>query len=369
MKLKNYHLEDEENLISPALIYYKDAIAKNMQRTIELAEGSKRLWYHVKTHKTRQLVEMQLGLGITRFMCATIPEAEVTASVGAEHVLLAYALVGPNIKRYISLIKAFPKTQFWAMGDNVDVLRQLSDAAFKAKIIIPTVLDVNVGQNRTGFPLVSLEDSYSKCYKMHGLSLRGMHCYDGHNHQVDKNERQAAVDVMNAKIESVRQAIIARGLVCDTIITGGTPSFPCHAKSSNYFLSPGTSFVSDARYGREAPDLELYEAGAIMTRVVSTPSPDTFTLDLGSKGISCDQPIRGELVGVKAKAMFQSEEHWLWKMEEGHEAERPEIGSIHYVIPSHICPTTVLYPAILVAEDSRIVDKWDVLARCRYLTY
>lgn len=106
-----------------------------------------------------------------------------------------------------------------------------------------------------------------------------------------------------------------------------------------------------------------------MTRVVSHPASNTFTLDLGSKGISCDQPVRGELVGVAAKAMFQSEEHWLWKMEEGHEAERPQIGDILYVIPSHICPTTVLYPSILVAENGKIVDEWETVARVRMLTY
>ncbi|MGI6668999.1 MAG: D-TA family PLP-dependent enzyme [Acetivibrionales bacterium] len=369
MKLKNYHIEGEENLVSPALIYYRDAIVKNMHRTIELAGGADRLWYHVKTHKTKEIVEMQKSMGITRFMCATISEAEVTASVGVEHILLAYALVGPNIKRFIELTKAFPKTQFWAMGDDLRVLRQLSDAAVEAKLVIPTILDVNVGQDRTGVRLEDVEEFYAECYKLPGINLRGLHCYDGHNHQIDINDRQTAVDVMDEKIENVRQAILARGMVCDTIITGGTPSYPCHARTSNYFLSPGTSFVCDARYGKDHPDLELYEAGAILTRVISHPSHDTFTLDLGSKGISCDQPVRGEIVGVKAKPLFQSEEHWVWKMEEGHESERPEIGSIQYVIPSHICPTTVLYPTILVAENGKLVDEWNVVARGRRLTY
>ena len=48
MKLENYHLEGEENIISPALIYYRDAIVENTKRTIELAGGAGRLWYHAK---------------------------------------------------------------------------------------------------------------------------------------------------------------------------------------------------------------------------------------------------------------------------------------------------------------------------------
>lgn len=369
MKLKNYHLKDEEKLVSPALIYYRDAIVKNTQRTIELAEGVDRLWYHVKTHKCRELVKMQIDMGFTHFMCATIAEAEMTASVGAENILVAYALVGPNIERFIQLTLGMPQSQFWALGDDLEMLRLLSQAAEKQKIMIPVLLDVNVGQDRTGVALENVEAFYVECSKLPGLNIRGLHCYDGHNHQIDRNERQAAVNEMDSRIEKVRQAIEGRGLVCDTIIVGGTPSFPCHAKASSYFLSPGTSFVMDARYGKDAPDLELWEAGAIMTRVVSHPAANTFTLDLGSKGISCDQAVRGELVGVNAKALFQSEEHWLWQMEEGHEAERPEIGDILYVIPSHICPTTVLYPSILVAENGELVDEWETVARVRRLTY
>ena len=341
MKLENYHVKGEEKIVSPALIYYRDAIVKNTQRTIELAGGANRLWYHVKTHKTRELVKMQMEMGFTHFMCATISEAEMAASVGAENVLVAYALVGPNIERFIDLTLGMPGTQFWALGDDYDTLLQLSAAAREKGITIPVLLDVNVGQDRTGVLLSETADYYERCSRLPNLQMRGLHCYDGHNHQVDVEERQKAVDEMDRKIEEV----------------------------SDYFLSPGTSFVMDARYGKDAPDLKLWEAGAIMTRVVSHPASNTFTLDLGSKGISCDQPVRGELVGVAAKAMFQSEEHWLWKMEEGHEAEHPQIGDILYVIPSHICPTTVLYPSILVAENGKIVDEWETVARVRMLTY
>ena len=52
MKLENYHVKGEEKIVSPALIYYRDAIVKNTQRTIELAGGANRLWYHVKNQRT-----------------------------------------------------------------------------------------------------------------------------------------------------------------------------------------------------------------------------------------------------------------------------------------------------------------------------
>ena len=369
MKLPNYHIDREDQIISPALIYYRDAIVENMMRTIQLAGGADRLWYHVKTHKTRELVKMQRDMGITHFMAATIAEAEMAASAGAEHVLVACALVGPNAERFVALSKGMPETRFWALGDDAAALRRLSDAAKAGGISIPVLVDVNVGQDRTGVPLQQVPAFFESCSGLPNLQLCGMHCYDGHNHQIDVNERQRAVDEMDCAIEAVRQEVLRRGFPCGTVIVGGTPSFPCHAKACDYFLSPGTSFVMDARYGREAPDLGLWEAGAILTRVVSHPASNTFTLDLGSKGISCDQPIRGELVGVQAEALFQSEEHWLWKMKEGCEADRPAIGDVLFVIPSHICPSTVLYDQILAAEGGRIVEQWEIVARKRKLTY
>src|SRR5699024_11933906 len=93
-----------------------------------------------------------------------------------------------------------------------------------------------------------------------------------------------------------------------------------------------------------------------------------FTLDLGCKGIASDPAgARGVVVGLEnAEALFQSEEHWTYRMLPGHEAERPAIGAVFYVLPTHICPTTSLYSAALVAENGRITGRWTVDARrCR----
>ena len=260
MKLENYHVKGEEKIVSPALIYYRDAIVKNTQRTIELAGGANRLWYHVKTHKTRELVKMQMEMGFTHFMCATISEAEMAASVGAENVLVAYALVGPNIERFIDLTLGMPGTQFWALGDDYDTLLQLSAAAREKGITIPVLLDVNVGQDRTGVLLSETADYYERCSRLPNLQMRGLHCYDGHNHQVDVEERQKAVDEMDRKIEEVRQDILGRGIVCDTVIVGGTPSFPC--KGKRLFPFSGNFLCHGCQIRKRCPGFEALGSGS-----------------------------------------------------------------------------------------------------------
>ena len=129
--------------------------------------------------------------------------------------------------------------------------------------------------------------------------------------------------------------------------------------------SPGTVFLWDSSYKENYPDLPYIPAAAVCTRVISHPAPGVFTFDLGCKGIASDPPgVRGKVVGLEnAEPMFQSEEHWTWRMKPGFENERPKIGDVFYVIPTHICPTTALYSEVPVAENHVITEHWTVDAR------
>jgi D-threonine aldolase len=91
---------DEDELLTPSLVFYPDLIRRNIAAVIEAVGGRpSRLRPHVKTHKTAEIVKLQLAAGVTKHKCATIAEAEMLASVGTPDVLIAYPLVGPNCQR------------------------------------------------------------------------------------------------------------------------------------------------------------------------------------------------------------------------------------------------------------------------------
>ncbi len=360
-----YHVEGTEGIITPALMYYKDLIERNTERTIRVAGGAQRLWPHVKSHKMEAVIRIQLGLGIQRFKCATVAEAEMVARCGAPHILIAYPLIGPNIVRFLALRAKYPDSAFYAIGDDEGQLRLLSDAAVASGGgSVLTLLDINMGMNRTGVPLPRAAALYRAAAALPGLSMAGLHAYDGHNHQNDFAERREAALPGTEAVHALCQTLRAERLPCALLIAGGTPSFPIHAAYDDVYLSPGTVFLADYRYAEDLADLELTPAVAIMTRVVSHPADGLFTIDLGSKGISQDMPGRGVLLGVPgAAALFQSEEHWVYQMENG--APPPDIGTVLYVIPMHVCPTNALYPFAHVVEGGRVVDRWVVTARDR----
>ena len=85
-----------ERVFTPALLFYKELILKNLALAIQIAGSPARLRPHVKTHKTREIVALELGAGITKHKCATIAEAEMLASCGVTDVFIAYNMVGPN---------------------------------------------------------------------------------------------------------------------------------------------------------------------------------------------------------------------------------------------------------------------------------
>lgn len=371
MESHRYEIKNTDSIITPALVYYKDIIEENLDKMAEVAGDINRLWPHVKSHKMEQLVRLQLEKGIRKFKCATIAEAEMVAECGAEEAVVAYPLVGPNMDRFLDLCTAYPKTRFWAIGDDFSCLEQLSGKACERNQKIYTLIDVNMGTNRTGVRPDRLYDLYKRCSRLPGLLLDGLHCYDGNHGIEDYHKRQEAVEQVNQRVLQVADRLKEENMQCSVLIMGGTPSFPCHASFPGLYLSPGTCVVSDYGYFSRFQDENFIPAGILMTRVVSHPEDGYFTIDLGYKGIAADPPgERGKLLGVAhASSVGQNEEHWIWKMEEGFEEQRPPIGTVLYVIPTHICPTSALYPEALIAQDGRITDRWKVTARNRKITW
>jgi D-serine deaminase-like pyridoxal phosphate-dependent protein len=102
---------------------------------------------------------------------------------------------------------------------------------------------------------------------------------------------------------------------------------------------------------------------------VSHPAPRFFTIDCGSKAIAADPAgVRGVIAdwGDCAEPVTQSEEHWSFRMKDTGQ-KRPGVGSVVYVIPTHICPTSALYPSAVVVNNGKITGSWEVTARNRII--
>lgn len=365
--LQTYRLATEDSVITPALVCYPEIIERNIAQMLRIAGSANRLWVHVKTYKCPNIVRMLMQSGVRHFKCATVAEAEMVAQCGAEHALLAYPLVGPNIERFVALQQAYPNTSFYAIGDSMEALTALSATALRCGCKVRLLMDVNTGLNRTGVAVDQLEAMYIEASQLSGLLVMGLHVYDGQRHETDVHSRRQHAQEDMAKVEAVCASLAQKGYACELVVAGGTPSFPCHAARQGVALSPGTCVLQDAGYASLYPDLPFEPSALVLTRVVSHPTKNTFTLDLGYKSVAADPPIpRAVLLGYeRATTVLQNEEHWTLSLPA--ETPLPAIGQVLYAIPWHICPTTALYSHMLVAKGGQIVDRWPVTARDRIL--
>jgi D-threonine aldolase len=368
----HYVIRDPSNLFSPCLVFYKELIRHNIARMIELAGGVDRLRPHVKTHKTREIVRMQLAAGIRKHKCATLAEAELLARSGVPDVFLAYNMVGPNCQRLARLVAAFPETQFCVTADHPAPARALSDAMQAAGQKVTVLIDIDVGQHRTGLPADEQALAlYETLARLPGLLPGGMHVYDGHNHQEDLTERQAAVRALLGPVLALREQMERKGLPVPRLIVGGTPTFPVFAALDlpGIECSPGTCVLHDNGYGTRFQDLGGFiPAALVLSRVVSKPLSNRLTLDVGTKAIASDPPAgkRCILLNVPdAVPILQNEEHYVVDTPT---AERFNPGDVVYVMPTHICPTCAWHKQAHVVENGAVTETWDIIARDRVLS-
>lgn len=353
---------------SPALLLYPDRAEENIRRMIALAGGPARLRPHIKTHKMPELIRMQLHLGVTKFKCATIAEAEMTAACGAPDVLLGYQPVGPNAVRMLQLVRQYPETRFTAVVDDEGAVRRLSELFSTAGLTLALMLDLDCGMHRCGIePGPRALELHRLIAASPGLQTAGLHVYDGHIHDADPAARAAACEAAFAPIFAFRDQLTATGLPVPVVVAGGTPTFPMHARRGDVECSPGTCVLWDFGYADKLRDMDFLLAALVLTRVVSKPGGNRLCLDLGHKAIAAENPHpRVRLLGLEdAQFITHSEEHLVVETARAGEFK---VGDALYGIPRHICPTVALHSEAVVVKDGRAEGRWKITARERRLT-
>ena len=374
-----YSIANPDEVLSPGLVVFEEIVRENIARMIAIACETGRLRPHCKTHKMIDITRMEVASGITKHKCATFAEAEMLARGGARDVFLAYNPVGPNIERAVRYRQRFPQVRLSVAADHREPVEALNAAMARARERVHVFLDIDTGLRRTGLPPgPEALDLYARIARSSHLSPAGLHLYDGQNHQSDLAERQRAVDRCWAAVQGFRARLERSSLPVPAIVAGGTGTFPLYAGKSppaarpgdeaSLELSPGTCVLHDAGYAREFPDMRFVVAALLLTRVVSRPSRERVTFDLGYKACASDPPAGGRLhfpAIPDAKEVLQNEEHIVV---ETAGAERYRPGDVELAIPTHICPTSALHSHAWVVNGGRVRERWEITARDRALT-
>ena len=364
-----YHIDNEAELPSPALLLYRERIEHNLQLMLQIAGGPDRLRPHVKTHKVAQIIQMQLEAGITKFKAATIAEAEMCAMVKAPDVLLAMPCVGHNAHRLADLVIQYPDTSFSTIADDEETVRFLASAAQQANVAIGVFLELDCGMGRTGIAPGQKAMYIARTIKdTPRLQFRGIHAYDGHIHDADLATRRQRCDEAYAPILEFKKELQGSGVIVKEFVAGGSPTFAIHAAHTDRQCSPGTTVLWDFGYGDKHPDLPFQPAAVLLARVISKPTNNRITIDLGHKAVAAENPhprVRFMEFDEDLPVVMQSEEHLVLEVEH---SENFLIGQALHGIPRHVCPTVALHGEAIIISQSRAADTWPITARNRRIS-
>lgn len=358
-----YSIKNINSIDSPALLLYKERIQQNISRAVEMIEDVAFLRPHVKTNKIAEVCAMMMDAGIIKFKCATIAEAEMLAMEHAKDILLAYQPVGPKMQRLLRLVQKYRQTTFRCLTDNLDSAQALSTLFADSNDTIDVLIDLNTGMNRSGIKPSSAFDLAQQVTKLAGIRLFGLHAYDGHLRDTDLEQRQYKSDDAFDQVTELASQIETHTGTTLTIVAGGSPTFPTHAKRK-IECSPGTFVFWDWGYKHQLPDEPFEYAALVLTRVISIVDEQTITTDLGHKSIAAENPLpRVHFLNAPGLTpVSQSEEHLVLRITDG---SKWKLGDVLYGVPVHVCPTVALYHEAVVVENNNAVTKWKVVARDR----
>jgi D-serine deaminase-like pyridoxal phosphate-dependent protein len=337
-----YAVENMADVPTPALLLYPQRIQDNLRQMVRQAGQAKRLRPHVKTHKLPQIVQLKLACGIEKFKTATLVETQMVAAAGGRDILLAYPCVGPNIAQLLELSQRYPQCR------------------------IATLVDDPATGEALSAPGEDAYQLYSRLAQLPGLTLQGLHAYDGHVRVAELVERRKQWREIVEIVTALAKRLVAAGLPEPQIIAGGSSTSWLWLEVPGVEVGAGTAALWDYGQTLTCPESLLVPAAVLAARVISRPQPDLVCLDVGHKAVAAEMPHpRAMWFGLEdAQAVLQSEEHLVLRTPQA--AQYP-VGRVVYGLPTHICPTTALYDEVWRVEDGRAIERWPVVARGRQL--
>ena len=357
-------------LDTPVLLVDEAALDRNIARLKDMTEAANIAYRpHTKTHKSVVIAEKQIAAGAIGICCAKLGEAEVMAANGIDKILITTAVVGES--KISRLMQARTQSHISVVADNEDNIAMLGSIAQLSGMKLDVLIEVDIGQARSGVPPGPEAARLARLVKNHGwLNFAGLQGYQGRIQMtVDADERRSANETGLDKLAATIAAAEKEGLNVVIRTGGGTGTSPFDLDRGLLTeIQTGSYVFMDSRYagidwpGANAPPFE--NSLHIWSAVVSKPVPDRAIIDAGLKAASNDHgpPLVADIDGCVFE--YGGDEHGILCMADGGEVPL-EVGDKLRLIPSH-CDTTVnLYDQYMVVQDDDVVDVWSIDARGR----
>ncbi len=356
-------------LATPAAIVDLDVIEKNVAKLAEAVRGKPvALRPHAKSHKCARLAKLQMEAGATGICCAKPGEAEALAEAGIESVLITSPVVAADTAARVLRLAAAMQ-DLAVVVDHPEGVNQLGKAAQQRGVTLPVLIDVDVGQGRTGVigpeAAIALAEAIGK---QPFLKLRGVQGYGGTwQHVPQAAARLALAEEGMRKLSRAIEALRAAGFPVSVVTGGGTGTLQADLTLGVLNeIQPGSYLFMDRQYHDALGGHHIgFETSLfVQARVVSANHADYVTVDAGLKAFSTEGPAPQAASAGFEEAVFQfsGDEHGRLTRPG---RTRVSLGDrIEFEVP-HCDPTIDRYDVLHLVRGDRVVEIVPVEGRGR----
>ncbi len=359
------------NVPTPALLLDLDLFESNVKA---MAEHCQRAGVgfrpHAKTHKCPDIAKRQMAAGAQGISVATVPEAEAMVWAGIPGVLLTSPIVEPaKIARMISLVQRGQRVML-SVGHAREV-ELLAEAAATANVAVDLLVDVDIGDRRTGIlpgqPAVELAQFIEKHKR---LRVRGVQSYAGHaSHVVGFEAREKVSREAMGKSVETREMLNKAGFDAGILSGGSTGTYNIDSTIRGVTeLQVGSYVFMDIDYrrigGKSSGEnyTDFQHSLTVLATVVNATHSDRVSVDAGTKAIDTTTTYKPEPKGWSNLSYNRGgDEFGILTAEPG--SKLPQIGDrLEFIVP-HCDPTTYLYDRIYAMRGERVEAIWPIAAR------
>jgi 3-hydroxy-D-aspartate aldolase len=355
---------------TPALVVDLDAFEANVQKMAEHCRQAKIGFRpHAKTHKCPAIAQRQMAAGAKGICMATVPEAEAMAAAGIKGLLLCSPIVDAGkIGRMVALASSGADVML-AVGSERQA-KLLAEAADAARVDIPVLVDLDVGDRRTGSlpgePAVELAKIIGRFKR---LNIQGVQAYAGHaSHTVGFEKRVETSRTAMLKAVETRKLLERAGFDAKILSGGSTGTYNIDSGIEGVTeLQVGSYIFMDVDYRRiggsdgQAIYGDFQPSLTVLATVVNATHADRVTVDAGTKAIdttTANLPQAKNWSGLTyTKA---GDEFGALTSEAG---KLPALGDrLEFIVP-HCDPSVNLFDRLYACRGEKVEAIWPVAAR------
>jgi len=355
-------MKNFRDLPTPCLLLDLDTFEANLGRMRAVAVAHRlALRPHAKTHKCVPIAKRQVERGAIGVCTATIAEAEVMARGGIRGLLITAELTGePKVARFVDALKIAPDTML--VVDDADNVAELQQAAHRAGVHATVLIDLDIGQNRTGIrPGTPARELAATIARSTNLSLAGICAYAGHIAHVPQVEarRQASREAWAQALET-RDLLRRDGHEIRIVSGASTGTHAIDSAISGITeLQAGSYIFMDVEY-RGVGGIDFAPALTVLATVIHR-SKQKAIVDAGLKAFATDRSFGPDLFGLPdVRYEFAGDEHGRLIL---NESPAIRLGDKLRFITPHCDPNVNLYDRIYCIHGEEVVDAWPIMDR------